>query len=250
MSKQLSSKKLTDFFKPKPAAPTEAMTPQPPPQPASLRREDSGSSIALPSLPSSQTSTKPRVIPSSDGEESSSDDSDLEDPFKAYAPSRKASFPTPKPPRVKTKRTLSDSPNEKAKPKPAAPPTVYKFSLDQLLEDRAKAQAVEANIRRATELVASAEAPKNHSEQVHNVRSLFTKETAATIMGVNGGSGERLLAAMNREEDWKIEMTWEFFDHRKVNAIPRPFPIEATRDHAVFAVMGGLWPVFIMVDRG
>ena len=104
--KDTGSKKLTDFFKPAPAPAAPPATAPATTDPSSPMSTPS-SSFKLPSAPasalyratpgplSSQPSpAKPRVIPSSDGEESSSSSDDgFADPMRAPAPRRRPSAP-------------------------------------------------------------------------------------------------------------------------------------------------------------
>jgi len=227
--------KITSFFQPKarpsstaPTSSTEVKQTTPPtssaepfklPQaPASSQpgREDPGAGL-----------NKERVIPSSDGEDSSDDDSELEDPsaLLGLAPSKRPS-------RVKRNTgddLFADLPRT-TKPKKHN----YKFSLERLTADRSKAKALEEDIRRARALADGTFSNKSSD------RKEINEKVVEEVMGNEGGG--QLLAALSRNmaataQPEQVE-TWEFFEHDKsVDSVTQIFPAEAVEDHCTFAIM-------------
>jgi hypothetical protein len=205
-----------------------------------LREASEAPSSGLSSVPSSQEPTpapaKPRVIPSSDGEESS-DESDLEDPLAKFRSTGNATkrVPPPPPPPPPKRKATKDPLGLPHRSTPI-PPVKYKFSLDRLLEENNKSLAIDEDLKRAQVLIDEAERKKN--EPVDK-RALVA---AAAELAMGGDSGDQLLAVMDRKDVWRInDMVWEFFDHNMVgmNKNQIPFPIAAMKDHPAFALAGG-----------
>lgn len=179
------------------------------------------------SIPSSQTGPhQARVIPSSDGEDSEDSDG-LEDPQKMFG-------------RVRRKNSAADQAIKKksrakplahvapAVPKAMAPPS-YKFSLDNLVAEKAKSVALEQDILRSRALFEEA-----NKEYTDNSVSNSDKPVSESMLGDAFGEGtaKRLLAALNRKDAWRIDMSWHFYDMDKDHQRPRrnPFPKQALGD--------------------
>ncbi|KAF8241511.1 hypothetical protein K440DRAFT_665290 [Wilcoxina mikolae CBS 423.85] len=237
ISELTNNKKVTDFFKPVVKATNNdedsitsglhltrqnihSQNPATPSYVESPQLSELLCSFPSSSLSSSQplASTRPQVIPSSDGEESS-EESDLEDPFTLLSTMEPENLPIQK---VKWNQD-QDLPIEAhilpSKPKPS----IYQFTLQRLLADKNKASAVENDIKRARNLI---NASSEHNErQFGQARFILTEDTADAIMGERG-SGTRLLDALDRKEALREEKTWAFFDRcgMSSNKNERPFP--------------------------
>jgi hypothetical protein len=120
---------------------------------------------------------------------------------------------------------------------PEPEPAVYKFSLQKLLSDRNKANALENDIKRARNLL---DVCANKRYSLGDALSIFTEDTADAIMG-HRGSGARLLEALDRKEAWRMDETWSFFDHGvgPINKNERPFPSSVVICHTTFAAIEG-----------
>jgi hypothetical protein len=234
--------KITSFFQPKirhtqpsSAAPTSSIEVKQTTPPAS-----SAESFKIPQAPASSqpgredpaaSLNKERVIPSSDGEDSSDDDSELEDPsaLLGLAPAKNV---ISKQPRVRrnTEDDLFADLSRTTKPKKHN----YKFSLERLTADRSKAKALEEDIKRARALASGAFS--NNSSG----RKEISEEVVEEVMGNEGGG--QLLAALNRNmaataQPEQVEI-WEFFEHdQSVASVTRIFPAEAVEHHCTFAIM-------------
>lgn len=191
----------------------------------------SDASIPSSSMLNSQTNPhQARVIPSSDGEEDSEDSDGLEDPQKMFG-------------RVRRKNSAADSavkmkgrPKSPARIAPAAAskamaPPSYKFSLDNLVAEKAKSVALDQEILRSRALFE--EANKEYTDS--NVSNSDKPVSESMLEDAFGeGTAKRLLAALNRKDAWRIDMSWHFYDMNKDHQKPRknPFPKQA---------LGGDW---------
>ncbi|KAF8537311.1 hypothetical protein BDD12DRAFT_931768 [Trichophaea hybrida] len=260
ISELKNNTRVTDFFQPVVKTTNndeDWITPGPrhirqtihPQNPATL--SSSQLSALLCSFPSSSlssfrplASSRPRVIPSSDGEESS-EESDLEDPFTLLSTME---------PEDLTMQTVNwnqdqDLPIEAhilpSKPKPS----MYQFSLQRLLADRNKASAVENDIKRARYLInPSSEHNGRQSGQAHFI---LTEDTADAIMGERG-TGTRLLDAFDRKEVLWEEKTWTFFDRSRmsINKDEHPFPKIVVTDREIFSAIKDVFVLDQMLPCG
>lgn len=179
------------------------------------------------SIPSSSMPDLQRVIPSSDGEDESEDSDGLEDPMKMFR--RKGSTTNPAP-AVKKKNVRSKSPVRVAAtiPKAMAPPS-YRFSLDNLVAEKAKSVALDQEILRSRALFEEA-----NKEDTENDASTSDRPVSEGMLedAFGEGTAKRLLAALNRKDAWRIDKSWHFYDMDKVHEKPRknPFPKQALRE--------------------
>lgn len=188
------------------------------------------SSFSDASMPGSQTN--PRVIPSSDGEDESEDSDGLEDPQKMFGGPRKKNSATNPAPAVK-ENSRSKSPVRAASaiPKAMAPPS-YKFSLDNLVAEKAKSIALDQEILRSRALFE--EANREYTEDTGNSADASSRPVSKGMLedALGEGTARRLLAALNRKDAWRIDRSWHFYDMDKVHEKPRknPFPKQALRE--------------------
>lgn len=178
----------------------------------------------------SQTSPhQARVIPSSDGEEDSEDSDGLEDPQKMFGRARRKNFAAD-PAAKKKDRPKPPAHVAPAVPKAMAPPS-YKFSLDNLVAEKAKSVALDQEILRSRALFEEA-----NKEYMDNSVSNRDKPVSESMLedAFGEGTAKRLLAALNRKDAWRIDMSWHFYDMHKDHQRPRknPFPKQA---------LGGGW---------
>lgn len=187
----------------------------------------SDASIPSSSMPGSQTNS--RVIPSSDGEDESEDSDGLEDPQKMFGGlRRKNSTANPAPAVKRNPRSKSPVLVASAIPKAMAPPS-YKFSLDNLVAEKAKSVALDQEILRSRALFEEA-----NREYTENDASGSGKPVSEGMLedAFGEGTARRLLAALNRKDAWRIDRSWHFYDMDKVHKKPRknPFPKQALRE--------------------
>lgn len=184
----------------------------------------SDASVPSSSMPGSQTNS--RVIPSSDGEDESEDSDGLEDPQKMFGGLRKNNSAAPA--AKKNPRSKSPARVASAIPKAMAPPS-YKFSLDNLVAEKAKSVALDQEILRSRALFE--EANREYTE--NNASDSGRPVSEGMLEDAFGeGTARRLLAALNRKDAWRIDRSWHFYDMDKVHEKPRknPFPKQALRE--------------------
>lgn len=237
-----NASKITSFFKPAQRATTSHDTSQRfpdhggdteslnlPMRPSgSLPNQNSpNSSFSDASIPSSSMPESQRVIPSSDGEDDSEDSDGLEDPMKMFRRKGSATNPAPA---AKKKNVRSKSPVRVAAtiPKTMAPPS-YRFSLDNLVAEKAKSVALDQEILRSRALFE--EANKEYTES--NASTSDKPVSKGMLEDAFGeGTAKRLLAALNRKDAWRIDKSWHFYDMDKVHEKSRknPFPEQGLRE--------------------
>lgn len=234
-----NASKITSFFKPAQRAVASHDTNQRPPdhggdtENLNLPMRPSGSfptqnslnsSFSDASIPSSSMPDSQRVIPSSDGEDESEDSDGLEDPMKMFRRKGSATNPAPA---VKKKNVRSKSPVRVAAaiPKATAPPS-YRFSLDNLVAEKAKSVALDQEILRSRALFEEA-----NKEYTENNASTSDKPVSKGMLedAFGEGTARRLLAALNRKDAWRIDKSWHFYD---MDEKPRknPFPGQGLRE--------------------
>lgn len=236
MARLNTNRKLTEFYKLVPtnrngdadgAGDKDGEASKQPTQ-ANLGSRKDGTKSSLASSFSSNPPQNKRVVPSSDGEESS-EDSDLEDPtillrIKDTRPSKPPSKP------VRERR----EPSPKLPTEPKLPS--YNFDLDRLLKDKGRTSSLNEDIRRATLLLESCE---NEFGNQLGLKELLTAETAEEIM--NGEGADRLLSALRKQEATQtLEEIWELFDYSSRQPrgnYNRPFPTAAIKRHEAFSGM-------------
>ncbi|KAI5846214.1 hypothetical protein BZA05DRAFT_447630 [Tricharina praecox] len=228
-----NNRKMTDFFRPvgndSPATATKIVTPSPSTEPVSSPLSSLGSPTPTPTpmptpgpkpkvQPLLNKQGKPRVIPSSDGEESS-DDSDLEDPFGLFS-----RIPAPKPP---VKKSVLDD-DDPLPIRAAMHIANYKSTMPKLLRQREKEKALDEELRLAYNLIEESE--RKEKEPQIDPKAGITEETAQKVMGTDG-SGARLMEALDRDDSWGVNCAFfEFFDHKMMpNRNRKPFPVAAVK---------------------
>ena len=222
-----SNRRVTDYFKPlvKDASSPPTSTPPPPPKrattpkfkPSVQLRSGEGTAAARSKLasseqpsssPSSQEPPKPRVVPSSEGEESS-DDSDLDyDPFALSLLDAPPSPQKPTRPRHHLDGDDDDELGAASLWKPT-PKRAHEYSLQRLLEEERRAQELDLQVKHAKELIEAAENGPNNATA--DPAAAFTQDTADQIMGERG-KGARLLEALDRKDALRVDEIWNFFD--------------------------------------
>jgi hypothetical protein len=127
-----------------------------------------------------------------------------------------------------------------AKATPPVPkPRTYKFSLDRIVADKAKANTLGDEIVRARELFeeANREIP---------IETGGLKPSTAMMNGAFGeGQAARLMGALDRKDAWRVDKTWHFFDLNKEEKKreKNPFPVRSLRSGWEPMLKGQLAPV-------
>ncbi|PWW78450.1 hypothetical protein C7212DRAFT_351216 [Tuber magnatum] len=188
-----------------------------------LLRESSvsGPSAQPSSMPRNEPAKRQRVVPSSDGEDSEDSDGleDLSSMFRArkppvQAPNKKRE-PDGIPLRLKSV-TIPKGPPETPEPR------TYRFSLDRIVEERAKKSSLGDDIMKARKMFEDAQ--KEIPDGEGRIRP--SEEEIGSKLGE--GQASKLLGALDRKDAWRIEKSWHFFDVDKARS-PRgriAFPLE------------------------
>lgn len=123
-----------------------------------------------------------------------------------------------------------------------APPT-YKFSLDSLVAQKAKANALDQEILRSKALFE--EANKEHTDNNGRIGDQPVSESMLED-AFGEGTGKRLLAALNRKDAWRVDNSWHFYDmdrnHKKSRKNPFPKQVLGSGwDSGLASASGQFW---------
>ncbi|CAZ86635.1 unnamed protein product [Tuber melanosporum] len=173
------------------------------------------------SMPRDQPAKRQRVVPSSDGEESEDSDGleDLGSMFRARKPPAQTPQKKKEPDGIVLRLrnvTIPKRPPEMPKPQ------TYKFSLDRIIEERAKRSSLGDDIIKARKMFEDAQKETPDGEG----RTRPSEEEIGSKLGE--GQASKLLGALDRKDAWRIEKSWHFFDVDKAR-IPKSrvaFPLE------------------------
>lgn len=169
-------------------------------------------------MTASQATANKRVVQSSDGEDSD----DLEDLDTMLGRSIRKQPAQPAQHKGRMEASLRSKAPIPAKATPPIPkPRVFKFSLERIVADKAKANTLGHEIVRARELFeeANREVP---------VETEGAKPSTAMMNGAFGeGQAARLMGALDRKDAWRVNKTWHFFDleREEKKRQKNPFPV-------------------------
>jgi len=204
-------------------------------EPPLLPVELSSSSLSSPpSTPTPTPTPRPsakrkghlRVVPSSDGEESS-DDSDLEDPFGLFT-----NIPAP----AVRKSVLKG--DDTSSPKVSMQVANYTSTIPNLLKQREDEKALKQRLELAYSLIEECER-KEKEPRFDPQAAVLSEEAAQEVMGQDG-SGARLLQALGRGDTWGVNTAFfEFFDHKMPTSKRKPFPVAAVKDSPLCTLLEG-----------
>ncbi|RPB01795.1 hypothetical protein L873DRAFT_1675083 [Choiromyces venosus 120613-1] len=173
-----------------------------------------------PSMARNEPAKKQRVVPSSDGEESEDSDGleDLGSMFRARRPPMQTPSKKKEPEGTSLRSRNTAAP--KGPPEPPKPRT-YTFSLDRIIEERAKKSSLGDDIIKARKMFEDAQKEVPDGEG----RTRPSEEEIGSKLGE--GQASKLLGALDRKDAWRIEKSWHFFDIDKNRSEGRiAFPSE------------------------